>query len=93
MDMFRDYRRPKYTYESGKITYGPLETNGDFFYTRKQGNTLDYTIVNLSKAIYEGNLLFEQKSGYFGLAFDGSADVSGVGKARYWRDKVILKNE
>jgi hypothetical protein len=93
MDMFRDYRRPKYTYESGKITYGPLETNGDFFYTERKGNWLNYTVVNLSKAVYKDVILFEQKSGYFGLAFDGSADVSGVAKARYWRDKVELNNE
>ena len=92
MDMIRDYRRPKYTYESGKITYGPVETNGDFFYTEKEGNTLNYTIVNLTKAKYESNLLFEQQSGYFGLAFDGSSDVSGVSKARYWREKIQVKS-
>ena len=91
MDMIRDFRRPKYTYESGKITFGPMETNGDFFFTERKGNTLDYTIVNLTKAMYEDQLLFEQHSGYFGLAFDGSSDVSGVSKARYWRDKVKVE--
>ncbi|UCG27720.1 MAG: hypothetical protein JSV24_12240 [Bacteroidales bacterium] len=91
MDMVRDYRRPKYTYESGKIRYGKIETNGDFFYTQKQGANLNYTVVNLTRATYDGKLLFDQKPGYFGLAFDGSSDVSGVGKARYWRDEVKIE--
>jgi len=90
MDMVRDYRRPKYTYEAGKITYGKLETNGDFFYMERQGNRMDFTVVNLSKAIYDDTVLFSQKPSVFGLAFDGSSDDSGVGKARYWRDEVSV---
>ena len=90
MDMIRDYRRPKYTYESGKITYDKVETNGDFFITRKAGNKLSYTVVNFTGILYDGKPLFEQKPGYFGLAFDGSTDVYGVGKVRYWRDTVML---
>lgn len=90
MDMIRDYRRPKYTYESGKIVYDKVETNGDFFITRKSEDKLSYTAVNVTKILYSGRLLFEQKPSYFGLAFDGSPDVQGVGKARYWRDTVTL---
>jgi len=32
-----------------------------------------------------------KKPSYFGIAFDGSSDVSGVGKARYWRDEIDIK--
>lgn len=91
MDMIRDYRRPRYTYESGKIVYDRVETNGDFFITRKSGSSLSYTVVNVTKMIYDGLLLFEQKPAYFGLPFDGSPDVLGVGKARYWRETVSLR--
>jgi hypothetical protein len=91
MDMIRDYRRPKYTYESGKIVYDKVETNGDFFITRITGDKISYTVVNVTKILYGGKLLFEQKPSYFGLAFDGSPDVQGVGKARYWRETVMLK--
>ena len=91
MDMIRDYRRPKYTYESGKIQYGKMETNADFFYTEQTDKKLSFTVVNVIRAIYDGNLLFNQKPSYFGLAFDGSSDVSGVGKARYWRDEIVLE--
>jgi len=43
--------------------------------------------------IYDGKTLFEQKPTYFGLPFDGSPDVQGVGKARYWRATVELNRE
>jgi hypothetical protein len=89
-DMVRDYRRPKYTYESGRIQYGKLETNGDFFFTNREDKTLNFTVVNLTRAIYDGQVLFDQAPAFFGLAFDGSADQSGVGKARYWRDEVRI---
>jgi hypothetical protein len=93
MDMIRDYRRPKYTWESGRIVYDRVETNSDFFITRKSGSNLSYTAVNVTKMIYDGKTLFEQKPTYFGLPFDGSPDVQGVGKARYWRETVELKRE
>jgi len=91
MDMIRDWRRPKYTYESGRIKYENMETNGDFFFTARTGNKLAFTVVNMTKAIYDGHILFDQQPGFFGLAFDGSSDQSGVGKVRYWRDEIILK--
>lgn len=93
MDMVRDYRRPKYTYESGKIKYGNIETNGDFFYTSKKDNKLSFTVVNFTKAFYKDMVLIDQKANYFGLAFDGSSDESGIGKARYWKDEIELKIE
>ena len=91
MDMIRDYRRPKYTYESGRIKFGKFESNGDFFYLEKSGEILQFTVVNFSKAIYDGHELFSQKPALFGLAFDGSPDEAGIGKARYWRDRISLK--
>ncbi len=91
MDMIRDYRRPKYTYESGRMQFGKLETNGDFFYTDRSGNQLSFTVVNLSKAVYDGQELFSQLPSQFGLAYDGSSDEYGIGKARYWRDEITLK--
>lgn len=92
MDMIRDYRRPKYTYDSGKILYDRVETNGDFFITRKSGTKLSYTVVNVTKITYEGRVLFQQKQNFYGLAFDGSPDVESIGKARYWRDTIDLNN-
>jgi hypothetical protein len=90
-DMSRDNKRPKYTYEAGKIRYGDFETNGDFLFAALDGSKLSYTIVNLTKALYKNNLLIESKPWLSGLAFDGSPDSAERGKLRYWRDEVGLK--
>jgi hypothetical protein len=92
MDMTRDWRRPRYTYESGKIRFGNMETNGDFVFYSLQGNILDYTIVNLTRAIFNNRILVDPKPSFFGLAFDGSPpDQTGIGKLRYWRDTINIK--
>ena len=90
-EMFRDWRRPKYTYDSGKIRYGKFETNGDFFFAAKHGKTLSFTAVNLTKAMWGNQVLFAQSSNQFGLAFDGSPDTAGVAKVRYWRDTARIE--
>ncbi len=91
MDMVRDYQRPKYTWEAGRIKYEDVETNSDFFFTDQKANQLAFTVVNLTKATYKNQLLFEQPSSYFGLNFDGSQDTSRTGKARYWRDVITIR--
>jgi hypothetical protein len=68
-----------------------LETNGDFFYTDRKGNRLSFTVVNLSKAIFDGQELFRQLPSQFALSFDGSSDEWGIGKVRYWRDDTTLE--
>ncbi len=97
-DMARDWRRPRYTYEAGKIRLGELETDGDFLFAsvsnikeRPEASMLSYTIVNLTKAVCGSRVLFEAKPSVFGLAFDGSPDSPGVSKVRYWRDEVEIK--
>ena len=90
MDMARDWRRPRYTYEAGKIGYGDFETNGDFLFASIENEMLAYTIVNLTKAFFKGKTLFEAKSSFYGLAFDASPDKGGLGKLRYWRDEIRL---
>jgi hypothetical protein len=90
-DMARDFKRPKYTYEAGKVRFGDLETNGDFASAALAGDTLSYTVVNLTKAFYKGKILHEAKAWLSGLAFDASPEAPEQGKLRYWRDTVVLK--
>ncbi len=92
MDMVRDWRRPRYTYDSGKITYGEFETNGDYLFATLQREQLDYTIVNLTKALYAQQVLVDVEEGFFGLAFDASPDQGGKGKLRYWRDSARVEH-
>ncbi len=97
-DISRDWRRPRYTYEAGKIRIGDFETDGDLIVaaltqsektpSRKE---LAYTAVNLTKVLYRDGLLVEAKPSVFGLAFDASPDSPGEGKLRYWKDRIDLK--
>ncbi len=91
MDISRDWRRPRYTYDAGKIAFGEFETNGDLIFASIKGSILSYTIVNLTRAYFKNKLLFEAKSSYYGLAFDASPDKGGLGKLRYWQDEVEIK--
>jgi hypothetical protein len=68
-----------------------MESNGDLVFYTLEGNTLVYTIVNLTKAVFNNRILVDPKPSFFGLAFDGSPpDRTGVGKLRYWKDKIQL---
>ena len=90
-DMVRDWRRPKYTFESGKIAFGGFETNGDFVFGSLRGRELQYTAVNLTRILFKGQVLHAAKPALFGLAFDASPDQAGIGKLRYWRETVSIK--
>jgi hypothetical protein len=92
MDIARDWRRPRYTYESGRIRFDALESNGDFVFIDRRPERLNYTIVNLTRALYGRQILYEAQPSYFGLAFDASPDTTGVGKVRYWRATADITN-
>ncbi|OGD20447.1 MAG: hypothetical protein A2W03_01895 [Candidatus Aminicenantes bacterium RBG_16_63_16] len=94
-DIARDWRRPRYVYEAGQVSFGEFETDGDFLFATLAGgrdpgekSRLNYTIVNLTKALFRGQTLVEVKPAVFGLAYDGSPDGPGFGKLRYWRDEA-----
>jgi hypothetical protein len=91
MDMSRDDRRPRYTYEAGRIKLGPVETDGDFVYAATAGDSLDYTIVDLTKALYGGRILVEAGEGNYGLGYDAKPDRGGIGKIRYWRGRSAVR--
>jgi len=97
-DIARDWRRPRYTYEAGKIEFGDFATDGDLLVASVPAvgkgpseGVLSYTIVNLTKAVYRDRVLIEAKPSQFGLAFNGSPDGPGIGKLRYWRDEPEIK--
>jgi len=82
----RDDRRPRYTFEAGRIAIGGLETDGDLVVASLRGGDLAYTIVNLTKAVFRGRTLVEAAEGQYGLGYDAQPDRGGIGKMRYWRD-------
>jgi hypothetical protein len=90
-DISRDFRRPRYTYEAGRIKVGEMETDGDLIYAAVHGGELDYTVVNLTRALYAGRTLAAASEGNYGLGFDGRPDRGGIGKMRYWREKTAAR--
>jgi hypothetical protein len=89
-DIARDWRRPRYTFEAGKILFGDFLTNGDFLFAEIGEKAVDYTAVNLTRMDYQGQKVFEVEDSLFGLNFDASPYVGGKGKVRYWRDRITL---
>jgi hypothetical protein len=89
-DIARDFRRPRYLYEKGRIAYGLLQTDGDLVFAAEGAGQLSYTIVDMTRAERAGQVLFQNGPSFHGLAFDGSADAAGVDKVRYWRDTVRI---
>jgi len=99
-DIARDWRRPRYAYDAGKIGFGEFETDGDLLVASlpwdEKGapeGLLKYTVVNLTKTVFRGQVLVEARPSQFGLAFDGSPDGPGIGKLRYWRDEAEIKKK
>ncbi len=89
-DIARDYRRPRYLFENGRVGYGSVETDGDLVFSAEQGGELAYTIVNMTRAQRGNQVLFQNGQSFHGLPFDASTDTSGVDKVRYWRDTVKI---
>jgi hypothetical protein len=87
-DVTWDFRRPRYTFEKGRIAYGPFETDGDLVFVSREGSTLSYTSVNMTRAQVGSQVLFQNGTSYHGLPFDGTSDPGGIDKVRYWRDTV-----
>jgi hypothetical protein len=91
MDIVRDYRRPKYNYESGKVRFDEFESDGSNVFAVVKGKRVEYCITNAVKGMYKGQVLFSQLPANFGLAFDGRPEAPGVGKVRYWESVYEMK--
>jgi hypothetical protein len=87
-ELFRDWRRPMYDYNSGKTKYGDYETDAYHTFIVEDSKNIHFAITGAVKIKYKDNVLHEQFPAEFGLNFDGSPDLPGVGKLRYWEEKV-----
>ncbi|NND72722.1 MAG: hypothetical protein HKN43_14190 [Rhodothermales bacterium] len=87
-ELFRDWRRPMYNYESGKVSYGEYETDAYHLFVVEDDETLHFAVSGVVKIKKGDRVLHEQFPAEFGLAFDGSPDKPGIGKLRYWEEEV-----
>ncbi len=93
-DLLRDIvaanTRPRYTFESGKVTYGPFATDASFLYARKTGDALRWSGMHLVGVKYEDQELFVAPWSTFTLEPDDWATGLGAGKYRYWEGSTSL---
>lgn len=87
-ELIRDWRRPKYTYDSGKTVYGDYETDAYHLFVVEERDKIHYAFTGGVKILHKNRVLHEQAPSDFGLNFDGSPDQPGVGKLRYWEAEV-----
>ncbi len=87
-ELIRDWRRPMYTYDAGKVQYGDYETDAYHLFVVEDADSIHYAITGAVKIKYNGRVLHEQFPSKFGLSFDASPDQPGVGKLRYWEEGI-----
>ncbi len=87
-ELIRDWRRPQYNYASGKTRYGDYETDAYHMFVVETAQKIHFAMSGAVKIKYKDRVLHEQKPAQFGLNFDGSPDLPGTGKLRYWEEEV-----
>jgi hypothetical protein len=80
--------RPRYTFDSGKVKYGPFETDAYFLYGRLADKKLTFTATQMVKVRYQDKDIFAARPSTFGLQPDDLSTGYGPPKWRYWEDTV-----
>ena len=90
-EVVRENIRPRYTWEAGRTTYGPIETDAHFFHATLAGDSLRFGASEVLRFIHEGRTLMEALPNTHGLQLDGSPDRVGYVKWRFWEDEVLVR--
>jgi hypothetical protein len=85
MEHLKENVRPRYAFESGKVRYGPFETDARFAYFNSMEKTIDYAFIEATKILYEGKELFAAPKFDFPWQPNGQYTRSGVPKWRDWQ--------
>ena len=80
--------RPRYTFESGKVAYGPFETDASFLFARVGRDSIDWAATHMVGVYHEGDELFTAGWNTYTLEPDDWATGLGAGKWRYWEGSV-----
>lgn len=83
--------RPRYTWESGKVSYGPFATDGEFLFGSVNSTEVYYAGANMTKIAYLNQTLQESAEMSFGLQFDRTDIGFGRPKWRYWENTTPVK--
>jgi len=85
--------RPRYTFASGRVQYGPIETDASFLYARRSGSKLTYSAANMVKILFEGREIFAARPSTYTLQPDSLSTGYGPGKWRYWEDTIEVPQQ
>ena len=84
--------RPRYNFESGRVSYGDLQTDARYSYLHKMKDRVSYSFISASKLVYDGKPIFEAPGQPFGQD-DGSYQRWGVPKWVAWEDTVRITDK
>lgn len=87
-ELIHSWRRPMYTYDSGRTRYGEFETDAFTLCAVETPKTVRTAVVGAAKLTHRGRTLFEQLPVSSGLRFDGGPDIEGTPKVRFWEGEV-----
>lgn len=83
--------RPRYNWESGKVNYGPVETDARFFYCNQQQKLLYFCLTEAIKLNYRKQTVFAAKPTAWPLQYSGEETQMGICKWRCREDTVCLE--
>ncbi|MGB0430739.1 MAG: hypothetical protein ACPGLV_09715 [Bacteroidia bacterium] len=81
-DNIRDWPKPTYTYNSGKIAAFGFESDANHFYVNNNANALHYYSINCTKFISGTDTLFEQPKNTNEFRTDGKPATADAWKVR-----------
>jgi len=83
-------KRPRYTFDSGKVSYGPFATDANFFFARVGNDSLEWAATNMVGVHFEDRELFAAPWNTFTLEPDDWNTGFGEPKWRYWEGRAEL---
>lgn len=89
-ELSRENIRPRYSWEKGRIQFGPIETDAHYLYATDTGDSLYYEASQFLNIYYEGEPIIEALPNTHGLQPDGSPPKTGYTKWRAWTGTAPL---
>ena len=83
LDLLKEDVRPRYNYDSGKLTFAKAETDADIFFFELVKTKPYFSAANLVKFTYKNKVLFDTPESQFFQVW-GKSDRKGRAKWRCW---------
>ena len=90
-ELARENIRPRYTWEKGRIKFGPIETDAHYLYAVVEEDSLYYEASQFLNIYLNEQPVIEALPNTYGLQLDGSPARSSYSKWRAWTDRVSIE--